>query len=249
MENSTPLASELPPDMSDMPDMHGSGLEQCIQAVLAVARRPSRATFATWMRVVEPVWIPRLLVVVIALNMLTGLASMAVSTLIAKPSASPVHYLFGAPSLVDRFIFALIIFPLIDLIWLALAVLGAATLKLTGQEKASIRTRAREILRPYLLAAIVTALVSLVINEPVTALQISGAGQIPFVAILASVVSLATLIYSLVVELNALAAGSGVSRWALIIVYVLAAIVGGIIVVFGLGALLSLVGIHLPVMF
>lgn len=91
-----------------------------------------------------------------------------------------------------------------------------------------------------------TALISLVINEPVTALQISGAGQIPFVAILASVVSLATLIYSLVVELNALATGSGVSRWALLIVYVLAAIVGGIVVVFGLGALLSLVGIHLP---
>lgn len=91
-----------------------------------------------------------------------------------------------------------------------------------------------------------TALISLVINEPVTALQISGAGQIPLVAILASVVSLATRIYSLVVELNALATGSGVSRWALIIVYVLAAIVGGIVVVFGLGALLSLVGIHLP---
>lgn len=91
-----------------------------------------------------------------------------------------------------------------------------------------------------------TALISLVINEPVTALQISGAGQIPLVAILASVVSLATLIYSLVVDLNALDTGSGVSRWALIIVYVLAAIVGGIVVVFGLGALLSLVGIHLP---
>lgn len=55
MENSTPLASELPPDMSNMPDMHGSGVEQWIQAVLAVARRPTRPTFATWMRVVEPV--------------------------------------------------------------------------------------------------------------------------------------------------------------------------------------------------
>jgi hypothetical protein len=83
-------------------------------------------------------------VVVTALNLLTGLASMAVSTLIAKPSASPVHYLFGALSLVDRFIFALIIFPLIDLIWLALAVLGAATLKPTGQERsASGRAPAR----------------------------------------------------------------------------------------------------------
>jgi hypothetical protein len=227
MENTSPLAAPAPESPPDAPD--GPGVRLFIRAVLAVARRPSRATFAAWMRVVEPAWIPRLLLVDIALNMLTGLAGLAVGHFIASSSASPVNYLVA--------------FPLYNLIWLAVTVLGAAAPKPAGQEHVGVGESARQILRPYLLALIVVALTSLIINEPVAALQLSDVGRNPLVAILTSSISLATLIYWLVVELNALAAGSGVSRWALIIVLVLAAVVGGV-VWFGLVMLLSLAGVH-----
>ena len=233
MEDTSPLAApapESPPDTHD-----GSGAHLLIRAVLATARRPTRPTFATWMRVVEPAWIPRLLLALIALDMLSGLTGLVEGRFIASSSASPANYL--------------IFFPLYNLIWLTLAVLGAAALKPAGQERTSIRERARHILRPYLLALIVVALVSLLIVEPVTALQFSSFGQSMLGSLLTNGAQDAILIYSLIAQLNALSAGSGVTRWALIIVLVLAAIVGVTIGGFGLVALLSLhslVGVHLP---
>ena len=242
MENTPSLAA--PESPRNAPD--ASGVRLCIQAALAVARRPSRATFATRMRVIEPAWIPRLLVVVVALDMLSGLAGLVVSAFIATPSASPADYLFGVPSLMDRFIYALIVVPLTDVLALALIVFGAALLKPAGQEQVSVRARAREVLRPYLLAEGVVASVLLLIGQPVAALQVTGIGQSPLAFLLTGAASLAILIYTVVALLNALAAGSGVSRWLLIVVLVLGVAVAGAIGWFGLGALLALVGIHLP---
>ena len=117
---------------------------------------------------------------------------------------------------------------------------------LPSRNRFSVRERARRILRPYLLGAIIAALVSLLIGDPLLALQYSPLGQGLLAPILVLIAPGAILIYSVVVLLNALAAGSGVSRWLLIVVMILGGIIGGVIGLFGLGALLALVGIHLP---
>lgn len=248
MENIPPQASDLPPESPGArhEDEHRSGVERCVEALLAIARRPSRASFATWMRVVEPAWIPRLLVALVALDVLSGIVGLAIGQLIAPPDPSPPTYLFGAPSLADRFIYALVIFPLTDLLIVALVVLGAAILKPAGQERVSVKERARQILRPYLLGAIIAALATLLIGEPLLALQYSPLGQGLLAPVLAVVGPAAIFVYSVIVLLNALAAGSGVSRWLLIVVLILGGIIGGAIGLFALGALLALVGIHIP---
>lgn len=248
MENLPPQPPDLPPESPSArhEDERRSGLGQCAQALLAIARRPSRGAFATWMRVVEPAWIPRLLVALVALDMLSGLAGLAIGQLIALPDPSPPTYLFGVPSLAGRFIYALIVFPLFDLLVLALIVFGAAILKPAGQERVSVRERARQILRPYLLGAIIAALATLLIGDPLLALQYSPLGQGLLAPVLAVVGPAAILVYSIIVLLNALAAGSGVSRWLLIVVMILGACLGGAAGLFGLGALLALMGIHIP---
>src|SRR6185312_6512390 len=121
MENLPPQAPDWPHESPGArhEDEHRSGVERLIQALLAIARRPSRGAFATWMRIVEPAWIPRLLLALVALDMLSGLAGLAISQLIAPPDPSPPPYRFGVPSLADRLIYALIVFPLIDLLILA----------------------------------------------------------------------------------------------------------------------------------
>ena len=248
METIPPQAPDLPPDSPSArhEDEHRSGLEQCAEALLAIARRPSRGAFATWARVVEPAWIPRLLLALVALDMLSGLAGLAISQLIAPPDPFPPTYRFGVPALADRFIYALIVFPLFDLLVLALIVLGAAVLKPTGQEQVSVRERAQRILPPYLLGAIIAALVTLLIGDPLLALQYSPLGQGLLAPILAVIGPAAIFVYSVIVLLNALAAGSGVSRWLLIVVLILGGIIGGATGLFGLGALLTLVDIHIP---
>lgn len=248
MENLPPQAPDWPPESPGArhEDERRSGLEQCVEALLAIARRPSRSAFATWTRVVEPAWIPRLFLALVAFDMLSGLAGLAISQFIAPPDPSPPLYRFGVPSLADRLIYALIVFPLFDLLVLALVVFGSAVLKPAEQEQVSVRERARRILRPYLLGAIIAALVSLLIGDPLLALQYSPLGQGLLAPILVLIAPGAILIYSVVVLLNALAAGSGVSRWLLIVVMILGGIIGGVIGLFGLGALLALVGIHLP---
>lgn len=249
MENIPPQAPDLSPESPGArhEDEHRSGVERCVEALLAIAPRPSRAAFATWMRVVEPAWIPRLALALVALDMLSGLAGMAISQFIAPPASTPPIYLFGAPSLADRFIYALVIFPLTDLLIVALVVLGAAILKPAGQEQVSVRERARQILRPYLFGAIIAALATLLIGDPLLALQYSPLGQGLLAPILAVIGPAAIFVYSVIVLLNALAAGSGVSRWLLIVVLILGGIIGGAIGLFGLGALPALVGIHIPV--
>lgn len=247
MENISPQAPDLPHESPSArhEDEYRSGVERCVQALLAIARRPSRGAFATWARIVEPAWTPRLVLALVALDMLSGLAGMAISQFIAPPDPTP-SALFGVPSPADRFIYALIVFPLTDLLIVALVVLGAATLKPAGQEQVSIRERAQGILRPYLLGAILAALVTLLIGDPLLALQYSPLGQGLLAPILAVIGPAAIFVYSVIVLLNALAAGSGVSRWLLIVVLILGGIIGGAIGLFALGALLALVGIHIP---
>jgi hypothetical protein len=100
----------------------GSALQRLGMALIAVAKRPSRAAYATWMRVIEPEWIVPLLGLTLAIGMLNGVITAVVETLLRKPGSHTVFYRFGALSLVDRLIYALTISPLFGLIVFALLV-------------------------------------------------------------------------------------------------------------------------------
>ena len=197
------------------------------------------------MRVVEPGWIVPLLLLTVGLDMLNGVIGLVARSLLKMPGAHPIHYLFGAPSLLDQLIYALVIFPLLDLIVLALTVFLVAVLMPRNQ--GSLQARARRVLRPYLLALIINGIISALFFQPLSVFGETGLGQNPLVSLMFSCIQLPIYIYLFAVILNALAAGSGRSRWLLFGIYVLAFIIGALVVWNGLGALLALVGIHIPV--
>ncbi len=89
--------------------------------------------------------------------------------------------------------------------------------------------------------------VNIVIGEPVFALGLTALGQNPLVGLVIAVINLAIGIYSLVASLNALAAGSGRGRLLIFGVVILAGSAVFLVAWVGLGALLALVGIHLPI--
>jgi hypothetical protein len=120
--------------------MHRSVVLRLGEAIIAVARRPTRATFATWMRVIEPPWILPLLVTLVVLDTLNDSISAAIQASIMTSGATTLHYRFGVPSLLDRVIYGLVIPPLVDLMSFALIVLLIAALM--PSEQGSLKERA-----------------------------------------------------------------------------------------------------------
>lgn len=224
---------------------HRSSLHRLSDAVLAVAKCPTRAEYTTWMPVVKSVWILPLLLLLVGLNILDGVITSVIRTLLITPGTHDIPYRFGTPSFIDQLIYALVISPLIGVISLAVVIfLGAA---LMPAEKGSLKDRAFQLARPYLLALVVVSLITLLISDPLFVLGLTALGQNPLIGIVVSLANLATAIYFLIATLNALAAGSGRSRWLLFGVSVLAGIVSVAIGWYGLGILLYRFGIHLPV--
>ncbi|HEU4783341.1 MAG TPA: hypothetical protein VFS83_08390, partial [Ktedonobacterales bacterium] len=105
MENAPQLAPPTPDDPIET--LTGSALQRLGTALVAVAKRPSRAAYAYWMRVVEPGWIVPLLGVTLVIGMLNGVISAFVETYLRAPASHTVYYRFGAPSLADRIFYAL----------------------------------------------------------------------------------------------------------------------------------------------
>jgi hypothetical protein len=87
-----------------------------------------------------------------------------------------------------------------------------------------------------LLEEIVTGLIFLLVNQPITILGHTSIGQNPLVSFVTEGITLAILIYYLVATVNALAAGSGKSRWLLFGVWVLVSSAALFFVLYGLGA-------------
>lgn len=224
---------------------HRSAVQRLFEAIIAVARRPTRAAFATWMRVVEPSWILPLLVTLAVLDALNAAISTALQVAITPPGSTALHYRFGAPSLLDRIIYGLVFPPLADLMSFALIVLLIAALM--PSEQGSLNERAIQVARPYLLAQLLTGLINLIIGQPAFALGRTALGQIALVDIALSVLNLATGIYFLIADLNALAAGSGKSRLLIFSISMLAGVAIVLIGWYGLGMLLYQFGIHLPI--
>jgi len=116
-------------------------------------------------------------------------------------------------------------------------------------ERGSLKERAILVARPYLLAVLINGLISLLISQPITAIQRTPVGQVPLAFLVTESISLATFIYYLVAILNALAAGSGRSRWLLFGVWLLAVLITAFVVPYSMGALLYPFGIHVAVPF
>lgn len=243
MENTPQLATPTPEDPIDA--LTGSALQRLGTALVAVAKRPSRAAYATWMRVVEPGWIVPLVITAVGLGLLDSAISLSIRTLLTAPGASSTHYLFGAPSLRDWIVNALVANPVLGLLSLAVTVYVVALL--TPAERGSLKERAIHVARPYLLAQIVVSFANIVIGEPAFALGLTPLGQDSLLGFVVIVLNLAIGLYSLIASLNALAAGSGRSRLLIFCVVGLVEAAAFLIVWLGLGALFSLVGIHLPI--
>jgi len=201
--------------------------------------------FATQMRIIEPGWIAPMLIASIGLFVLDSVISLGIRTLLITPHATSIRYLFGTPSLRDQVINALVINPLLGVLNLAVTVYMVGAL--TPAERGSLNERAFQVMRPYLLAQIVISIINIVIGEPAFALGLTTLGQNPLVGIVVAVINLAIGLYAIVASLNALAAGSGRSRLLIFGIYVLVFIVSALVVWFGIGALLALVGIHIPI--
>src|SRR6185312_6325902 len=125
-------------DPSEAP--HGPPLQRLAEAVIAVARRPSRAMFATQMRIIEPGWIAPMLIASIGLFVLDSVISLGIRTLLITPHATSIRYLFGTPSLRDQVINALVINPLLGVLNLAVTVYMVGAL--TPAERGSLNERA-----------------------------------------------------------------------------------------------------------
>src|SRR5690348_13871363 len=109
MENPPQLATPTPEDPIET--LTGSALQRLGTALVAVAKRPSRAAYATWMRVAEPGWIVPLLGMMLVIGVLNGVISAFVETYLRAPASHTVYYRFGAPSFADRMFYALFIGP------------------------------------------------------------------------------------------------------------------------------------------
>jgi hypothetical protein len=197
------------------------------------------------MRVVEPQWIVPLLGVTLVIGMLNGVIGAFVGTITQAPASHAVYYRFGAPSLADHLIYALFISPRFELFEFALLMLFVAALM--PAERGSLKERAIQVAPPYLLAVLINGLISLLISQPITAIQRTSVGHNPLVFFVTESIVLATLIYYYVVILNALAAGSGRSRWLLFGVWLLAVLITAFVVPYSMGALLYPFGIHVAV--
>jgi hypothetical protein len=245
MENTPQLATPTPEDPIET--LTGSALQRLGTALVAVAKRPSRAAYATWMRVVEPGWILPMLGMNLAFGVLNGVIEALVDKYLRAPATHTVYYRFGVPSFADRIIYALAIAPLFGLIVFVSLIFLIASLM--SAERGTLKERAFQVARPYLLAEIIIGLVLLFINQPITILGLTPVGQNPLVILITLPINLAILIYYLASLLNALAAGSDRSRWLLFGVWLLISLITVFVVPYGAGALLYHVGIHVAVPF
>jgi len=148
--------------------------------------------------------------VTLVIGMLNGVISAFIETYLRAPASHTVYYRFGAPSFADRIIYALFISPLFGLFEFALLMLFIAAFMPT--ERGSLKERAIQVARPYLLAEIINGLILLFINQPITAIQQTPIGNNPLAFLILAPLTLATLVYYSVAILNALAAGSGRNR-------------------------------------
>lgn len=224
---------------------HRSAFQRLAEAVVAIAKRPSRAMFATWMRIIEPAWIAPLVVTVVGLGFIDSAISLGIRALLASPSSTAIHYLFGAPSMQDQVVNWLVVNPLLGLLNLAVAIYLVAAL--IPAQQGSFNERALQVARPYLLSQMVISGVNIVIGEPLFALGLTAVGENPLVGFVIAVINLAIGVYGLIASLNALAAGSGRGRLLIFGVVILAGSAIFLVAWVGLGALLSVVGIHLPI--
>lgn len=216
------------------------------EAVIAVAKRPSRATYATWMRVIKPAWILPLLAVLVLLDIFNTAIATAIEIETMAPGASAIHYRFGAPSPFDWVIYILVISPLVGLLSFALPVFLIAAL--IPAEQGSLKERAIQVARPYLLTQFVVTCISLFMSQPEFALRRTAFGQSALVNfVLTVVLDLAIAIYVLVATVNALAAGSNKNRLLIFGIATLTSSISLLIGLYGVGVLLFRFGIHLPV--
>jgi hypothetical protein len=224
-----------------------SAIQRLGEAVIAVAKRPSRDAYATWMRIVEPAWIAPLVGVAAGLFLLDSAISLGIRTLLTAPgpSTATLHYRFGAPSPLDQVINSLVINPLLGILNLAVTIYIVAALM--PAERGSLKERAFQVARPFLLAQLVVTTINIVIGEPIFALGLTTVGKNPLVGLMIILLNLAIGLYALVAALNALAAGSDRSRWLLFGIMILVGIASILVGWYGLGALFYQFGIHLPV--
>lgn len=251
MDKDSPSQLALPgavsADIADtLPEATNRSVVQRLgEAIIAVARRPSRAAYATWMRIVEPAWIAPLVGAAVGLFLLDNAISLGIRTLLTAPGPATLHYRFGAPSSLDLVISSLVITPLIGILQLAATIYLVAALM--PAERGRLNERAFQVARPFLLAQLVVTTINIVIGEPIFALGLTAVGKNPLVGLMIIALNLAIGLYALVAALNALAAGSDKSRWLLFGILALIGIVGILVGWYGLGALFYQFGLHLPV--
>lgn len=231
------MASDEPPQSS----VFGA----IVAALFAVARRPTLATFAARMQTIEPGWIVPMMMVSIGLDALNATIGSIVQMHVEAHASHHIFFRFGAPTLLDRLIYSLITYPLTELLSLVIIVYVTAALMPVAQ--GSLQQRAFQIARLYLLAFILNGILYFVLGVIENPLRLTGLDVNPFVYGVTSLIEVTLSIYMLVAFLNALAAGSGKSRWLLFGILALSQVVGFIVDWYVLGFILFRIGIHLPV--
>jgi hypothetical protein len=219
--------------VSSSPNRESSGAVPAnatmIQAWLAIARRPSRRNIAAWARAADRSWVVASLVVGEALVLAINAASFIHATIWPRPLAKGARYLFGAPSPLGRLYFALDLAPIEALIGVVALAYVFARVMPPSQETLAVRFE--RVLAPYALAGVpstvagfVSVMLSFIPHQPVL-----HPHTFQPVALVIGTLTFPVAIYGFVLDLNSLAAGTGMNRWKIFFVWlVVGAIIGGV---------------------
>ncbi|HEV2238918.1 MAG TPA: hypothetical protein VGR57_19830 [Ktedonobacterales bacterium] len=216
------------------------------QAWLAIALRPSRRNIAAWARASSRSWVVTSLVVATAWAMVINGYAYVIRGLIWPPApAKAEHYLFGAPSPLGRILYALDLVPIESFV--ATIAVAYAVSRVMPPSDETAMARFQRVLVPYALAQVsgigAAIIQEILANIPEPVLQ---AHTLQPVTLVKGSATLALLAYSIALHLNALAAGSGMNRWKLLLLLVAvgAVVIGALLYLPALPALPF--GVHFP---
>jgi hypothetical protein len=206
------------------------------------ALRPSRHTFETLAAVADRRWVVASLLVSLALLYLARallwlVARAGLSASSSAATARPVQ----SPG--EAAVFQFVLIPATFVVGVLATVYLVA--RVAPAARGVVGVRFQQVLRPYALAQ-VPSTCALLINTllPTSNASLSGPGQTALGCFYV-VVEVAAVSYIIVLTVNALAAGSGRSRWAVFLLSLLAGVLALLVTLVGPALLARPFGVHL----
>lgn len=219
------MSDDTPTELAEVPDMRWRfWLRRFWLAIVAVSVRPSRRAYADQMRVIQTRRIPSLVILLCSLTAVNVIFTTVLPGMLGMQASDALStkYLFGNPSLLGQLIFALVLSPWSTVLALAIVVYIVAAM--VSSTRGDLHERILVVLRPYLLAQIVVAIIYVLIGLLIFSWQWSGLIHLAPVSALAAIINVSSIVYVYIASINSLAAVSIQSRWVLFAVI----IVGGV---------------------